>query len=62
MDRKVPIAKVETSNDLAIGMALDIEGHCRFYDLIRFKKMAKISSSGARIDDIKMPAKFAAVP
>jgi len=24
-------------------MAVDIEGNCRFYDLIRFRKMAKIS-------------------
>jgi WD40 repeat protein len=45
MDRKVPVAKVETSNDMAIGMAVDIEGNCRFYDLIRFKKMAKIGAS-----------------
>ena len=45
MDRKVPVVKVETSSDMAIGMAVDIEGNCRFYDLIRFKKMAKISST-----------------
>jgi len=45
MDRKIPISKCETSTDFGIGMAIDIEGNCRFYDLIRFKKMAKISSS-----------------
>ena len=45
MDRKVPVTRVETSNDMAIGMAVDIEGNCRFYDLIRFRKMAKISSA-----------------
>ena len=43
-DRKVPIARVTTSSDYGIGMAVDIEGYCRFYDLIRFRKMAKISS------------------
>jgi hypothetical protein len=25
-------------------MAVDIEGNCRFYDLIRLKKLAKISA------------------
>lgn len=25
-------------------MAVDTEGNCRFYDLIRFKKMAKVSA------------------
>jgi len=43
-DRRIPIANVSTSDEFGIGMALDIEGNCRFYDLIRFKKMAKISS------------------
>lgn len=42
-NRRIPIARVETCNDFAIGMAVDIEGNCRFYDLIRFKKMAKIN-------------------
>ena len=44
MDRKIPLARIETSTDFAIGMAIDIEGNCRFYDLNRFKKMAKVSS------------------
>ena len=58
-DRKVPIAKVTTSSEYGIGMAVDIEGHCRFYDLIRFRKMAKLSSQPARIDDMKIgPANF----
>lgn len=40
-------------------MAVDIEGNCRFYDLLRFRKMAKISSQPARMDDVKMgPASF----
>jgi WD40 repeat protein len=41
--RKIPIAKVDTCRDFGIGMAVDIEGNCRFYDLIRFKKMAKLN-------------------
>lgn len=45
MDRKIPISRCETSTDFGIGMAMDIEGNVRFYDLIRFKKMAKISCS-----------------
>ena len=44
-DRKIPVAKVEASQDFGVGMAVDIEGNCRFYDMLRFKKMAKISSS-----------------
>lgn len=43
MDRKVPVARVAASNEFGIGMAIDIEGNCRFYDLIRFKKMAKVA-------------------
>lgn len=35
-------------------MAVDIEGHCRFYDLYRFKKMAKISPQQARLDEYKV--------
>jgi hypothetical protein len=51
-DRKIPIASVSTSDDFGLGMALDIEGNCRFYDLIRFKKMAKINSGQVRLDEI----------
>jgi hypothetical protein len=29
-------------------VGVDIEGNCRFYDLIRFKKIAKISSHNQR--------------
>ena len=28
--------------DFGIGIAVDLEGNCRFYDLIRLKKLAKI--------------------
>lgn len=41
-DRKVPIAKIVTS-DYGICTVLDIEGNCRFYDMIRLKKLCKIS-------------------
>lgn len=59
MDRKIPISRCETSTDFGIGMAIDIEGNCRFYDLIRFKKMAKISSSQMKSDDARLgSAKF----
>ena len=51
-DRKIPIATVSTSDEFGLGMALDIEGNCRFYDLIRFKKMAKISSGQVRLDEV----------
>jgi len=27
-----------------VGVAIDIEGNCRFYDLIRLKKLSKISA------------------
>ncbi len=30
--------------DFGIGIAIDIEGNCRFYDLIRLRKLAKISA------------------
>jgi hypothetical protein len=41
-------------------MAVDIEGYCRFYDVLRFKKMVKMSSGQARgMDDSKEgPYKF----
>ena len=54
MDRRIPIAKVDTTSEFGLGMAVDIEGNCRFYDLIRFKKMAKISAQQARLDDYKV--------
>lgn len=42
-DRKIPIARIVAS-DFGIGAAVDIEGNCRFYDLVRCRKIAKISS------------------
>ena len=41
---------VDASNDFPIGMVVDIEGNCRFYDLIRFKKLAKIKCAIPRVD------------
>lgn len=46
-DRKIPVAKVITS-DFGIGATVDIEGNCRFYDLIRLRKIAKVSSLNQR--------------
>jgi hypothetical protein len=43
MDRKIPVAKIIVS-DFGIGAAVDIEGNCRFYDLVRLRKMCKVSS------------------
>ena len=32
------------TSDYGIGAVVDIEGNCRFYDLIRLRKMCKISA------------------
>ena len=45
-DEKIPIASVQAS-DFGIWVAQYIEGNCRFYDLIRLRKLAKI---GARVN------------
>ena len=40
-------------------MAIDIEGNTRFYDLLRFKKMAKISSGQVKLGEgVSGPTKF----
>jgi len=52
MDRKVPVAQVVTS-DFGVGAALDIEGNCRFYDLIRLRKICKISATPFSLGDKK---------
>jgi len=39
------------SSSFGIGCAIDIEGNCRFYDLLRFKKMAKISAGVSKGDN-----------
>jgi hypothetical protein len=41
------------TSDYGIGVAVDIEGNCRFYDFIRFKKMCKISSLNSREEDAR---------
>lgn len=37
------------TSDYGIGAAVDIEGNCRFYDLIRLRKMCKISSKTSTV-------------
>ena len=54
-DRRIPVAKVIAS-DYGIGAAVDIEGNCRFYDLIRLRKIAKISSLNQRESEAKFMA------
>ncbi len=41
------------TSDFGIGVAVDVEGNCRFYDFIRFKKMCKISSLNSREEDTR---------
>lgn len=59
MDRKIPVAMIHTSSEYGIGMAVDIEGNCRFYDLTRYKKFAKVSAIQTRVEDVRLgPSKF----
>ncbi len=51
-DRRIPVAKVIAS-DYGIGAAVDIEGNCRFYDLVRCRKIAKVSSLNQRESDAR---------
>ena len=46
-DRKIPVARIIVS-DFGIGAAVDIEGNCRFYDMIRLRKLCKVSSLNQR--------------
>mmetsp|Transcript_42095 Transcript_42095/g.55444 ORF Transcript_42095/g.55444 Transcript_42095/m.55444 type:complete len:114 (-) Transcript_42095:58-399(-) len=41
-DRKIPVSKIVTS-DYGVAIAVDIEGNCRVYDMIRLRKLCKIS-------------------
>eukprot|EP00347_Sterkiella_histriomuscorum_P023831 403333237 len=64
-DRRIPIAKVYASSDYGVGVVVDIEGNCRFYDLIRFRKMAKVSSLNSRDSDarfVKNNCKWRLIP
>ena len=49
------MAKVITS-EFGIGAAVDIEGNCRFYDLVRSRKIAKISSLNQRESEARFVA------
>lgn len=51
-DRKIPVATVKCSQEFGIAMAIDLEGNCRFYDMLRFKKMAKITTGNVRMEDV----------
>lgn len=60
-DRKIPVAYVSVTSEFGIALAIDVEGNCRFYDLHRFKKMAKVNSANVRIDNEShhlIPTKF----
>lgn len=57
-DRRIPVSGIVVNSEYGIGIVADIEGNCRFYDLIRAKKMAKVSSHNNR--DIE--AKFIVSP
>jgi hypothetical protein len=46
-DRKIPVARV-ISSEYGIAAAVDIEGNCRFYDMVRQRKIAKVSSLNQR--------------
>jgi len=50
-DRKIAVSKVITNSDFGVGVAVDIEGNCRFYDLLRFRKMTKVSSYNQKTTD-----------
>jgi hypothetical protein len=41
------------ASEYGIGAAVDIEGNCRFYDLVRCRKIAKISSLNQRESDAR---------
>ena len=41
-DRKIPVSKIVTS-EYGVAVAVDIEGNCRVYDMIRLRKLCKIS-------------------
>lgn len=57
-DRKIPVAKVMTC-PFGVGASIDIDGNCRFYDLLRLRKMTKISSNNLRDGtDIKFVENF----
>lgn len=38
------------ASDYGVGIVVDIEGNCRFYDLFRFRKIAKLNSLNQRGD------------
>jgi len=41
------------TSEFGIGVAVDIEGNCRFFDLARQRKIAKVSSLNQRESDAR---------
>ena len=53
------MAYVSVSQSYGIGMAVDIESNCRYYDMHRFVKFAKINATKAKIaEEWVQSAKF----
>lgn len=61
MDRYIPIAAVCTG-DYGVGVAIDIEGNCRFYDFFRLRKLAKISAKATINHSTAVNSKFRLLP
>lgn len=57
-DRRIPIASVVVS-EFGVGIVVDIDGNCRFYDLHRLNKIAKVSS---RAPNVKAATTWRMVP
>lgn len=61
MDHQIPIACVLTS-EFGVGVAIDIEGNCRFYDFHRLRKLAKITAKANFGRGKAVPASFRLMP
>jgi hypothetical protein len=67
MDENIPIVKV-LATDYGIGIALDIKGNVRLYDMIRYKKIAKVCDRKPKEDialkliDTEMKSAFRIFP
>lgn len=69
-DENIPIAKV-LSTDYGIGLALDVRGNIRLYDMIRYKKIAKVHDRkpkdelellASKLKDFEMKSAFRIFP
>lgn len=67
MDENIPVAKV-LATDYGIGLALDVRGNVRLYDMIRHKKIAKVQDRKPKEDislkllDTEMKSAFRIFP